>query len=234
MSIFSKIKGAKKAADEHKKTEPSDKPKPVPYKHIPTHAAQDALATAPASWNNAENKARIMAMNKRRSTMSRANSEISIAPRPTHGLARNNSDLSITSVMHRASVYHAAPYSYNPHASTSRHHRRSYLNQQSAASSMVHGNSPLSTRAAPPAEDSVGSSNDSDATDSSGSSHPIELKASVASKKPVMRAGIPPPPTTALPPIPIQAPLTVAAVEEKRKRNWFSKRPRSATAVAAH
>lgn len=45
MSIFSKIRGAKKAADEHRKSQAlkdSEVPK-VPYKHVPTHAASDAL-----------------------------------------------------------------------------------------------------------------------------------------------------------------------------------------------
>lgn len=45
MSIFSKIRGAKKAADEHRKSQAlkdAEIPK-VPYKHVPTHAASDAL-----------------------------------------------------------------------------------------------------------------------------------------------------------------------------------------------
>ena len=45
MSIFAKIRGAKKAADEHRKSQllkELDAPK-TPYKHVPTHAATDAL-----------------------------------------------------------------------------------------------------------------------------------------------------------------------------------------------
>ncbi|KAK3064667.1 hypothetical protein LTS18_005094 [Coniosporium uncinatum] len=48
MSIFSKTKGAKKAAEEHKKAQqhpqPAEKPKEA-YKHVPTHAAQDAATS---------------------------------------------------------------------------------------------------------------------------------------------------------------------------------------------
>ncbi|KAK5244332.1 hypothetical protein LTR16_007641, partial [Cryomyces antarcticus] len=78
MSIFSKIKGAKQAADQHKAPPAAadDKPKPAPYKHVPTHAAVDALSGAPSSWK-AEDRERIMAQNKRRSAMTRTNSDLS-------------------------------------------------------------------------------------------------------------------------------------------------------------
>ena len=45
MSIFAKIRGAKKAADEHRKSQQLkelDVSKP-PYRHVPTHAQADAL-----------------------------------------------------------------------------------------------------------------------------------------------------------------------------------------------
>ncbi|KAI9719628.1 MAG: hypothetical protein M1812_003399 [Candelaria pacifica] len=71
MSIFSKWRGAKKAAAEHKKTESKgEEPvqKPEKYKHIPTHAAIDALSGAPSTWK-AEDRSKIQAQHKRRSAM---------------------------------------------------------------------------------------------------------------------------------------------------------------------
>ena len=87
MSIFSKIKGANKAAKEHKKKvqEPAEaKDVPVPYKHIPTHAAIDALSGAPSSWRE-EDRTAIKAQHKRRSMMTRNDS--SLAP----SMIRNSS-----------------------------------------------------------------------------------------------------------------------------------------------
>lgn len=78
MSIFSKIKGAKKAADKHKQEQASagKKEGQVPYRHIPTHAAVDALTGAPSSWRE-EDRAAIKHQHKRRSMMSRNSSALS-------------------------------------------------------------------------------------------------------------------------------------------------------------
>ena len=81
MSIFSKIKGAKKAADKHKQAKSTEIPveikdTPVPYRHIPTHAAVDALTGAPASWRE-EDRAAIKHQHKRRSMMTRNSSTLS-------------------------------------------------------------------------------------------------------------------------------------------------------------
>ncbi|KAI9696438.1 MAG: hypothetical protein M1836_005716 [Candelina mexicana] len=89
MSIFSKLRGAKKAAAEHKKAETKNEEpvrKPEKYKHIPTHAAIDALSGAPSSWK-AEDRSKIQAQHKRRSAMvSRTTSGFS-----TPTLVRNSS-----------------------------------------------------------------------------------------------------------------------------------------------
>ncbi|KAI9792509.1 MAG: hypothetical protein M1835_007794 [Candelina submexicana] len=89
MSIFSKLRGAKKAAAEHKKAETNNEEpirKPEKYKHIPTHAAIDALSGAPSSWK-AEDRSKIQAQHKRRSAMvSRTTSGFS-----TPTLVRNSS-----------------------------------------------------------------------------------------------------------------------------------------------
>ncbi|KAL2065610.1 hypothetical protein VTL71DRAFT_3280, partial [Oculimacula yallundae] len=70
MSIFSKFKGAKKAAKDHKAAEKQKEATDtvVPYKHTPTHAAVDALSGAPSSWSR-NDAGRIKAEHKRRSEM---------------------------------------------------------------------------------------------------------------------------------------------------------------------
>ncbi len=80
MSILSKIKGAKKAASQHNASMAAGKyapaetvEAPVPYRHVPTHAAADAISGVPSSWKE-EDRSAIKAQNKRRSMMSRNNS----------------------------------------------------------------------------------------------------------------------------------------------------------------
>jgi hypothetical protein len=70
MPLFTKFKKAKDAAVEHKKTAAAeqDKPPAPPYKHVPTHAKQDALAVQPTTVRPEELQARIAAARKRRST----------------------------------------------------------------------------------------------------------------------------------------------------------------------
>jgi len=81
MSIFAKIRGAKKAAEEHKNATANNNTaevseKPAAYKHVPTHAAVDALSGAPSTWK-AEDRTLIKAQHKRRSAMIRNNSGLS-------------------------------------------------------------------------------------------------------------------------------------------------------------
>jgi hypothetical protein len=68
MALFAKFKKAKDAAVEHKKTTTAqqEKPPPAPYKHVPTHAAQDALSSQPTTLRPEELQARIKAARKRR------------------------------------------------------------------------------------------------------------------------------------------------------------------------
>jgi len=99
MSIFSKLKNAKKAADQHKQvTKATEETNVVtPYKHVPTHAAIDALSGAPSSWQHSDRASIRYQNNKRRSLM---------------GMARNSSDLSnatsINTVLNRNSSYNSA------------------------------------------------------------------------------------------------------------------------------
>jgi len=88
MSVFSKIKNSRKAAKEHQ-AQMAQKEKEeakVPYKHIPTHAAVDALSGAPSSWKH-EDRPKIKEHHKRRSQMA---------------ISRTVSTLSTTSFMHAA------------------------------------------------------------------------------------------------------------------------------------
>ena len=100
MSIFSKIRGAKKAADKHKGAKAQNggiekAEKAVPYRHVPTHAAIDALSGAPSSWK-AEDRTAIKAQYKRRSAMS-----------------RNSSSLSTVTMMHQSNGHHSPDWSSN-------------------------------------------------------------------------------------------------------------------------
>ncbi|ERF71069.1 hypothetical protein EPUS_03350 [Endocarpon pusillum Z07020] len=88
MSIFSKLRRAKQAADSQKEKNNAaaeTKPKPAPYKHIPTHAASDALLGAPAGRREEDRKA-ILAQHQRRSQ---------------YNLSRNPSSLSNVTTLNR-------------------------------------------------------------------------------------------------------------------------------------
>ncbi|TVY37763.1 hypothetical protein LSUB1_G004422 [Lachnellula subtilissima] len=96
MSVFSKISLSRKAAKEHKaKVAEKDTDVKVPYKHVPTHAAVDALNGAPSTWK-IDDRPKIKEQHKRRSHMpnTRTTSALSIATtshlnsaRPSTGLA---------------------------------------------------------------------------------------------------------------------------------------------------
>jgi hypothetical protein len=94
MSIFSKIKGAKKAAAEHKAKAEEKKSEATPYRHIPTHAGIDAFSTTPRSWQ-AEDRQAIQTMHRDR--LSRNYSSYSASPIVSSRrsvLPRNNSSFS--------------------------------------------------------------------------------------------------------------------------------------------
>ncbi|KAH8719296.1 hypothetical protein GQ44DRAFT_623756 [Phaeosphaeriaceae sp. PMI808] len=70
MALFTKFKKAKEAAIEHKKTAAAQQAKSpaAPYRHIPTHAAQDALAAQPTTLKPAELRARTTKARERRAS----------------------------------------------------------------------------------------------------------------------------------------------------------------------
>ncbi|KAK4982388.1 hypothetical protein LTR50_007752 [Elasticomyces elasticus] len=200
MGLFSKLKGAKKAADQHKtqtQQPGEDKPKPAKYMHTPTHAAIDALSGAPSSWK-AEDREQIIIQNKRRSEMQRVNSDYSMAnsyrPRSQGNLPRASSALSMgSSSSHTYSTrasYHmpdAYPVAYTssvpPMPPLPKHH--SYTGNFSRNSGpdlrnrtsrpyfghQVPGKSPLSTQESSPVQ-----SEESSPASSNSSQGPFELR----------------------------------------------------------
>ena len=97
MSIFSKLRRAKQAAESQKEKNNAaaeTKPKPAPYRHIPTHAASDALLGAPAGRREEDRKA-IQAQHQRRSQ---------------YNLSRNPSSLSNVTTLNRDQSFTSREY----------------------------------------------------------------------------------------------------------------------------
>lgn len=91
MSVFGLLKRSRQAAKEHAQKQEEAKKKEgekTPYKHVPQHAATDALSTAPPGWRM-DDRTRIMEQNRRRSAMSAAGVGM-----PGAGLPRVGSSLS--------------------------------------------------------------------------------------------------------------------------------------------
>ncbi|KAH8601643.1 hypothetical protein B0O99DRAFT_648313 [Bisporella sp. PMI_857] len=121
--VFGKIRQAKQQAKEHKskiaEKEEAAAAKP-PYKHVPTHAAVDALSGAPSTWK-AFDKTRIKEENKRKSQIafSRTHSTLSavshmhqsIASNSRH-LPRNSSHTGYNSAYFTAGESSSRPVSY--------------------------------------------------------------------------------------------------------------------------
>ncbi|KAK0637244.1 hypothetical protein B0T17DRAFT_613860 [Bombardia bombarda] len=101
MSVFSMFKRSRQAAKEHsaKKAELEKKEEAkVPYKHIPKHAAIDAISAGPATWRETD-RPKILAQNRRRSAMTANNVGMGGMMTPVHqgmhsGMPRVNSSLS--------------------------------------------------------------------------------------------------------------------------------------------
>jgi hypothetical protein len=102
MSIFGKIRRSRQAAKEHKDkqagTQKAESER-VPYRHVPTHAAIDAIHLAPTSWKK-HDKLRIIEQNKRRSALMAAGaggnvSAVFLHPPSSSAPTRVNSSLSI-------------------------------------------------------------------------------------------------------------------------------------------
>lgn len=115
MSVFSKIKRSRQQAKEHNQKE-ADKAKKeathAPYRHVPTHAAIDALSGAPPSWKH-DDRAKIVDLNRRRSAMAASGRDMRMPGPPSlAGLPRVASSLSHVSYP----SMHADPSGYMPRA----------------------------------------------------------------------------------------------------------------------
>ncbi|KAL6862804.1 hypothetical protein ACO1O0_003042 [Amphichorda felina] len=73
MSIFSHIRKSRQQAKEHNaklaEQQKKEKQETMSYRHVPTHAASDAFASAPPTWREAADRPRIIEENRRRSAM---------------------------------------------------------------------------------------------------------------------------------------------------------------------
>ncbi|KAL2258735.1 hypothetical protein VTK26DRAFT_7823 [Humicola hyalothermophila] len=97
MSVLSMIKRGRQAAKQHRaeqaEKEKREAEKP-PYKHIPKHAAIDALSGGPAGWREYDRQ-RILEQNRRRSALTASGVGMSGMMTPVHaGMPRVHSSLS--------------------------------------------------------------------------------------------------------------------------------------------
>lgn len=115
MSIFSSIRRSRQEAKDHsaqlaeQKQKETDK---APYKHVPTHAATDAYASAPPSWREAD-RPRIAEQNRRRSAMAASGHHMNMVgvPRVGSSLSHVSFPAEDSSPMVRLRMPRA--YSYN-------------------------------------------------------------------------------------------------------------------------
>lgn len=126
MSIFSSLKKSRQQAKDHKSKVAEQKKKEdvnAPYKHVPTHAASDAFASAPPSYRE-DDRPRIVEQNRRRSAMAASGHHMNMP-----GVPRVGSSLShVTYPGHEAHPVPPLPraYSYagvSPYAGGSRENR---------------------------------------------------------------------------------------------------------------
>ncbi|KAI4117264.1 MAG: hypothetical protein LQ338_007581 [Usnochroma carphineum] len=233
MPFFAKIKGAKKAADKHKQSKAQEIPvekvdTPVPYRHVPTHAAVDALTGAPSSWRE-EDRAAIKHQHKRRSMMTRNSSALSGTLHPSSSYT--GSDFSSYGMTAAASSSRPSPTRLDT--------RRSYQGQGH------YQPSPLGSSGVSPTG--------SEHSTSSSSSQLIELPNVVTAPKPQQHGQHLSPldnaprsttrklgeaPLFDTPPpriMPVKASTTAPAPVNPKKRSWgFMKRNSQAPAIAAH
>ncbi|RDA95024.1 hypothetical protein CP533_2127 [Ophiocordyceps camponoti-saundersi (nom. inval.)] len=119
MSIFSHIRRSRQQAKEHaaKLAEQDKKAQQTqpPYRHVPTHAASDAFASAPPSWRE-QDRPRILEENRRRSALAAAGHHMNMPGMPRVGASHlslvsyPSGDVSPMVRLSRASSYAARRY----------------------------------------------------------------------------------------------------------------------------
>lgn len=115
MSIFSNIRKSRQQAKEHNAKLAEQKKKEedsIPYRHVPTHAAIDAFASAPPSWRETADRPKIIEQNRRRNAMAASGHHMNI---PAPNFPRVGSSLSYVSYPGQANPKARMPraYSYN-------------------------------------------------------------------------------------------------------------------------
>lgn len=118
MSVFSLIKRSRQAAKEEnaKKAEKEKAEAKVPYKHVPKHAAVDALLGGPTGWKEAD-RVRIMEENRRRSAMTANGMGMpSGLSTPVHAGVFTRENSSLTHVSYSAPSGYATPIPHIPRA----------------------------------------------------------------------------------------------------------------------
>lgn len=83
MSIFKRKSKATKAEKEDKQPAADDKPKPAPYKHVPTHAAADAVKKVPSQQQGTSGVAREYAMGNAAHSQFVAHNAMHTTPSPS-------------------------------------------------------------------------------------------------------------------------------------------------------
>lgn len=94
MSIFSRMRKSRQQAKEHNaklaQQEKKDDEAKTPYRHVPKHAATDAIASAPPSWRE-DDRQKIQEQNRRRSAMAASSHNMNMnmpgVPRVGSGLS---------------------------------------------------------------------------------------------------------------------------------------------------
>ncbi|KAL8936240.1 MAG: hypothetical protein Q9216_005039 [Gyalolechia sp. 2 TL-2023] len=230
MSIFAKIKGAKKAANQHKQAKASEVPVekkdvPVPYRHVPTHAAVDALTGAPSSWRE-EDRVAIKHQHKRRSIMTRNSSALSGTLYPSSSYT--GSDFSSYGMMPAASSSRPSPARLDTRRSyqgPSHYHRSPLASNGVSPTGSEHSNSSSSSQLIelPPAP--------------RPQQHGHHLSPMDNTPRTTSRKLGEAPLYDTIPEtiVPIKQPSTTPAPVNSKKRSWgFMKRNSHGTAIAAH
>lgn len=136
MTIFSKLRRAKQAADDQKGKKAAateSKPPAAPYKHIPTHAASDALLGAPASWRERDKKA-IQDQHLKRAQSNPTRNQSSLS-----NVTNLSQDRTLTSTDRaRAATDARKHYSADWVSSSTSSHRTSQLASVGRASTAIH------------------------------------------------------------------------------------------------
>ncbi|KAG9244827.1 hypothetical protein BJ878DRAFT_567234 [Calycina marina] len=192
MSIFSKLSQSRKAAKKHKlkaaEKEEEVAAAKISYRHLPTHAAVDALNGAPSTWNSSD-RDKIREAHKRRSkivAMTRLESSRSALSMMNYGasgsaqqqtISRTYSNLNNPAFFDRPEGFKGnSYYGVEPAQKRDKSRSQSYENA-------VHGPSPLSNSNSPDHSEEVSPLVSSGSSSSSGSSDHLQIATNARPKR---------------------------------------------------